>query len=273
MAAAASQLRWLTATRHVIFLLVALAVTVPFVARIYPGEFQPGPHAEKLFRKVDSLPPGTRVLLSLDFDPGSEAELLPMGIAILRHCYKKGLVPLVMTNYPTGVDLARLIVEQGAADAKKLWGKKVVSGTDYVYLGFRPGGINLLFKMGEDIKNAFQTDYYGKPTEDMKALQGLRSLRNLKLVIGMSASAWVETWIVYGADRFGFEYGAGATAVMAPDLYPFLQSGQMVGLRPTTRRSLSRRDAARWACRPSPPPMCSSSSWSWQPTSDSSSAG
>jgi hypothetical protein len=36
-------------------------------------------------------------------------------------------------------------------------------------------------------------------------------------------------WIAYGSDRFGFPLAAGTTAVSAPDLYPFYQSGQIVG--------------------------------------------
>jgi len=226
----AASLKRLAMIRHVIYLLVAAAVIVPFIARLHVGDFQPGPHATKLYKKLDSLPAGTRVLLSFDFDPGSDAELTPMGLALLRHCFKKDLVPLVMTNYPAGLDLARKIMEDAVDDSQKLWGKKKVSGRDYVLLGFRPGQVNLVLKMGENLKTAFETDYYGKPTVDMRALKGVRSLKDLKLVIGISSSAWVETWIIYGADRFGFEYGAGATAVMAPDLYPFLDTGQMVGL-------------------------------------------
>jgi hypothetical protein len=226
----AAALKKLTLARQVVYLLVAAAVIVPLVAKLDPGDFRPGPRAKMLFDKVDSLPPGTRVLLSFDFDPGSDAELTPMGVAILRHCFKKGLIPLVMTNYPAGLDLARRILESSVEDSQKLWGKKKVSGKDYIFLGFRPGGTSLVFKMGENIRNAFPNDYYGKATADMDALEPIRSLKDLKLVIDLSSSNWVEVWIMYGSDRFGFEYGAGATAVMAPDLYPFLESGQMVGL-------------------------------------------
>jgi len=70
----------------------------------------------------------------------------------------------------------------------------------------------------------------GKATEDMPALKGIQSLKDLELMVCVSSSIWVEWWILYGADRFKFEYAAGSTAVMVPDLYTFLQSGQMAGL-------------------------------------------
>jgi len=230
MAIPQAELRRLAIAKHVIFVLVAAAVIVPFVAKVYQRDFKPTSYAEDLFQKVHNLDANTRVLISLDFDPGSEAELLPMGVAILRHCFQQRLIPVVMTNYPSGVDLARTIVEEAVAKSEVDYGRKLTSGRDYAYLGFRPGGVNLVLNMGENLKGAFQTDYYGKPTEDMPALVGVQSLKDLKLVIDITSSAWVELWIVYGADRFGFEYGAGVTAVMGPDMYPFLQSGQVIGL-------------------------------------------
>ena len=230
MAVAASDLKKLARTRQMIYLLVAAAVIIPFLINWDQGEFKPDEHAEKLFRKVDSFEPGTRILLSFDFDPGSDAELTPMGVALLRHCFKKKLIPVVMTHYPTGVELARKTLQDAVDESEKLWGEKKVSGEDYVFLGFRPGDVNLVINMGENLKGAFEVDYYGKPTEEMPALKGIRSLKDLKLVICLSSSAWVEFWILYGADRFKFAYGAGATGVMVPDLYPWLDSGQMMGM-------------------------------------------
>ena len=47
------------------------------------------------------------------------------------------------------------------------------------------------------------------------------------LAAGDSIEFW---WIPYGQEKYGFPFAGGCTAVMAPDLFPFLQSGQMVGL-------------------------------------------
>jgi hypothetical protein len=64
----------------------------------------------------------------------------------------------------------------------------------------------------------------------MPALKGVQSLKDIPLAVDIAAGATVEMWIAYGRDRFGFDLGAGCTAVIAPDLYPFLQSKQLVGL-------------------------------------------
>ena len=47
--------------------------------------------------------------------------------------------------------------------------------------------------------------------------------------VDLAAGVHVDVWIVYGHDRFDFPLGAGTTAVIAPKLYPFLQTGQLVG--------------------------------------------
>jgi len=83
--------------------------------------------------------------------------------------------------------------------------------------------------MGENLRGAFPKDYYNEPTAGMEALEGVGSLKDIDLAIDIAAGNTIEMWIAYGSDRFGFPLGAGCTAVMAPDLYPFLQSEQLVG--------------------------------------------
>ena len=212
-----------TLPRQVIYLLVALAVLVPLLTwRAMP--VNPSPEVENLYDAVQALPAGSPVLLSFDYDPTSKEELYPMSLAILRHCFKRDLHPVVLTNWITNIDLCRELVNLTAAEAKK------ESGRDYVYLGWRPGMGQLILNMGENFKAAFDRDIDKKPTEGMPALAGVYSLRDIPLVVGIAAGGTTETWIAFGADRFKFKLGAGCTAVIAPDLYPYLQSKQLVGM-------------------------------------------
>ena len=230
MAVPAADLKKLARTRHIIYLLVAATVILPYLFNWTQEDFEPDDNTTDLFKKVDSLAPGTPVLISFDDDPGAEAELTPMGVALLRHCFKKDLIPVAMTHMPTGVDLARSTLTGAVNESERLWGKKKVSGVDYVFLGFRPGLVNLIIRMGGSVKGAFPSDGYGKPTADMPALRNLASLKDLELMVCLSSSNTVDTWLAYGADRYKFPYGAGVTAVMVPDLYPVLQTGQMLGM-------------------------------------------
>jgi hypothetical protein len=217
-------------TRHVIYLLVAAVVVLPYLFQL-PMPFKPSSWAEKLYHRVDSLKIGSHVLLSFDYDPASSAELNPMAQALLRHCFAKGLVPIVMTHWVTGVSQVEKLLRDTAEEVQKQTGKPVESGKDYVFLGFKPGTSNLVLNMGENLKAAFDKDFYKQPTESMPALTGVQSLKNIDMAVDLAAGTpGVEMWIVYGSDRFHFPLGAGTTAVQAPQLYPFIKSNQLVGL-------------------------------------------
>jgi hypothetical protein len=192
-----------------------------------PGK--PNHWSEEVYSKMDSLKPGSHVLLAFDYDPSSQAELLPMSRALLLHCFKKDLIPVMMTHIQQAVTLMTETAREAADESQKLWNKQKVAGRDYVVLGFRPGGTMLQLKMGESLKDAFEVDVLGNPTRDMPALVGLDSLKDLDFAVDVSATGTVEGWIGFGSDRFNFPLAAGTTAVMAPDLYPWAQSKQLVG--------------------------------------------
>ncbi|MFW6163544.1 MAG: hypothetical protein ACODAJ_12305, partial [Planctomycetota bacterium] len=198
------------------------AVVLPYIVPL-PMVFAPSPSARQLYDRVEALQQGSVVLFSFDYDPSAMAELYPMSLALLRHCFDRDLKPIVMTHWPNGVGLCRQLIEKTAVEAGK------TTGQDYVFLGYKPGYSDLVLNMGESIKVAFDRDFYGKATEGMGALEGIDSLKDVPLVVDIAAGQTPEMWILYGGDRFGFDLGVGCTAVIAPDLYPFLQSGQLCG--------------------------------------------
>jgi hypothetical protein len=200
------------------------AVVIAAILVDFPLPGKASQLVRNVYDGIEALEPGSVVLLSFDFDPSSKGELEPMVVAVLRHCFEKDLHPVVMTFWQSGVNLHKRLVEEAAKEA----GKK--PGEDYVFLGFKPGDVNLLLNMGESLTGAFDRDYYGKPTEGMPALGGVKSLKDIKYAVGFAAGNTTEMWIAYGRDRFNFPLAAGCTAVIAPDLYPFLQSGQLEGM-------------------------------------------
>jgi len=215
-------------SRQMIYILVGVAVVTSYLVDV-SQTFEPSPLARKVYDKVDSLKPGDHVLLAFDYDPSSEAELQPMALAMLRHCFKKGVIPVVMTHWISGLDLHKMACQEAADDANTHYSKKIVSGRDYVFLGNRPGWQQLILQMNENIKTAFDKDFFDQPTEGMKALEGVTSLKDCKLIVNLAAGATVEMWIAYGSDKVDVPFAAGTTAVMAPDLYPWIQSHQLIG--------------------------------------------
>jgi hypothetical protein len=216
--------RMLSIDRRIIFLVIGLCTLIPL---LYPVglAIKVSPEVRRVYDYIDSLPEGSVFLLSLDFDPASKPELYPQAVALLHHAFRKNLRVIGMTLWLPGTGMANEVVSRVAREEGK------VSGKDYAFLGWSPGGSSVIINMGQDLYKAFPTDYNDQPTADLPVLKGVRSLRDVNYVISLAAgSTGIETWYVFGKDKYKFELGGGCTGVIAPGLYPLLRSGQINGL-------------------------------------------
>jgi hypothetical protein len=216
--------RMLSLDRRLIFLLIAAVTLLPL---LYPVglPIRVSPEVRKVYDHMESLPEGSVLLLSLDFEPGGKPELYPMAITVLRHAFRKRLRVLGMTLWPAGTGLAEAVFSQVAQEGGKERGK------DYAFLGYAPGDANAIISLGQDFHAAFPTDYYGAKTADLPVLKGIRTLRDVQYVVSLSAGfPGLDTWYVYGKEKYGFELGGGCTAVSAPRFYPLIDTGQINGL-------------------------------------------
>lgn len=216
--------RLLKIDRRVIFLLIAVCTLGPLLKPVGLA-IKVSPEVHGVYDYIESLPEGSVFLLSLDFDPASKPELYPQAVALLRHAFKRNLRVVGMTLWVTGTGMAEEVIARTAREMGK------VNGQDYVFLGWSPGVGSLIITMGQDLYKAFPSDYYNKPTRDLTVLKGVATLRDVSYVVSLAAgTAGIETWYVFGKDKYKFELGGGCTGVIAPGLYPLLRSGQINGL-------------------------------------------
>ncbi|HJW86350.1 MAG: hypothetical protein HW390_155 [Candidatus Brocadiaceae bacterium] len=215
--------KYLRIDRRIIFAIITVAVIASLIVK-FELPIPASEPVQGIYEKIDSLPQGSRVMISFDYDPSSKEELQPMAIAFLHHCFSKDLKVIGMTHYTGAPGLADLAMNSVAKQYQKTYGE------DYVFLGYKPGGASLIINMGENLYTAFPKDFYGKDTATLPALQGVDSLRQINYLFDLAAGTMIETWLVYGKEKYKFEMGAGCTAVMGPDMYPFLQSKQLNGL-------------------------------------------
>ncbi|HID94282.1 MAG TPA: hypothetical protein EYP60_09340, partial [bacterium (Candidatus Stahlbacteria)] len=96
-----------TIDRRLIFVLVALAVIIPFVTRMTMGIRVSVP-VKEAYDAVNSLEPGSILLLAIDYDPASMPELQPMLMAILRHAFEKKLRVIFIGLWPLGPPLGHM---------------------------------------------------------------------------------------------------------------------------------------------------------------------
>ena len=210
--------------RRIIFFVIGLCTLVPL---LYPVglPIKGTPEVRAVYEYIESLPDGSVFLLSMDFDPASKPELEPQAIALLRHAFSRNLRVIAMTLWLPGTGLAEQTVNRVAQELGK------VNGEDYVFLGYSPGVGALIIGMGQDLYKAFPSDYYGNPTKKLAVLKDVPNLRHVNYVVSLAAGTpGVETWYLFGKDKYQFELGGGCTGVIAPGLYPLLRSGQINGL-------------------------------------------
>ena len=209
--------------RRYIYLALFLALTLPL---IFPPNFpqKMSPTVKSVFEFIDTLPPGSHVLLSADYDASVLPEVDPMYRAVLKHCILRGVIPVGMTLYPQGAVLAL----DAFKEAEEYLGAR--RDTDYVFLGYQAGFQAVILGIGENIKNVFPKDYFGTPIDSIPAMRGVKNYKDIALVISFSGSSVPVTWVIYAYSKYHQKVAAAVTAVSAADFYPYIQTGQFVGM-------------------------------------------
>src|SRR3990172_1566908 len=205
--------------RRIIYVIVALAIIIPL---LWPMglPIHTTPPVEAVYKDIDKLPAGSRVWIAFDYDPSSQPELQPMALALLKHCFSKKLRVITMTLWPGGPNL----IVQALDEMKKEFG--VVDGTDFVNMGYKPGGYLVIIGAGQNIKDTFTTDMFGKSTGPMPILSDIKSMKDIDYCVEIGAGNSIDWWIAYGHQQYGYPLAIGCTAVSATQYYPYLGSGQ-----------------------------------------------
>lgn len=219
--------------RRWIFLLILLASIVPLLLSLQPRFFVDAP-TQSLFDYVDKIEPGGRpLMMSFDYDPQVAPELDPMARAMLRHCFARGVPVIGISFAPQGDAIGEAIITQIVREQNRMrreQGQDTLRyGHDYSFFGFRPGFTIVVLMMGQDIHRALPADNYKNPTDSLPMMARVRNYDDIAMVMSLAGSSYPYSWIIFAHTKFGVKIGAGQTAVMAPDNYPFLQTGQLVG--------------------------------------------
>jgi len=218
--------------RRWIYLVVWIVVMVPL---LLPFKIKPKPTSpvEKLFSYIDTMPAEKALVISVDFTPDTRAELQPMVVALLRHAFATKRPAGVLAMQVYGLGLGEEALRQVAAEFNAhatTHEDSVINGEDYVYWGWTTPALTVMLGMGERITNVFPVDYYGSGTESLPIMRGIRNYDDVGVLVSVAASAMPLSWIVYAQTQFGVHLSCGITAVSAADYYPYVNSGQFVGM-------------------------------------------
>jgi hypothetical protein len=208
--------------RRWLFLAMGLAIVVPLLFPIgLPIDIQP--QVRSVYEAVRGLPAGSKLLVSADYDPGSGPEVQPFMEALFTLAFERDLDVVAFTLWPAGPPMIDRAYERTKGSTRY--------GEDFVNLGFKEGRIIVMTKMGESIVKTFPTDDHGTPLRDLPIMRGLDALGDapLLVLVGSGFPGPIE-WLPQVQGRYIDRVVAATTSVMAPDLIPFLDSGQLAGL-------------------------------------------
>lgn len=212
-----------TIDRRYIYVLLVITVVLPFLLKIILP-IRVSPPVMRAYEAIDTLKPGSVLMVSIDYDPTSMPEIQPMLISILRHAFSKGIKVIMMGHIPLGIPVGQLGLEQVAEEMGMKYGE------DYVNLGYRPGYTAVMVTMGRAIREIFLSDYRGTPIDELPIMKNIHNYDQIDLLLSLAHGYAPELWAQFAGARYGQRIIVGCTAVVAPDLYPYLQSGQIEGL-------------------------------------------
>jgi hypothetical protein len=209
--------------RHLVFLVVLLAVTVPLLLNTRLTH-SASDETKQFYANIDSLPSGSVVLMSFDFEASAFAEIKPLAEAVLRHCFRQNLRVIGLSLFAEGTALGEQTLSHIATEKSKVY------GTDYVYLGFRPQYTAAILAIGESLPQEYPTDYFGSNTATMPVLFGITNYDQIATVISITDGGMPTYWVDYAVTRYHARLQTVLTATMATSFYPYLSSGQIRGL-------------------------------------------
>lgn len=210
--------------RRILYTLIFLSVIIP---TLFPLSL-PTPVTQEtvaFYEAVNAIPDGSRVLFPFDCWPSTLAETEPMAVAALRHCFRKNLRVVALSNVGMG---GPSVIERVLLQVAGEFGKQY--GTDYVNLGYKANYQAVLLGMGSKIEDIYPTDYRGTRLADLPLMREVPNYDSLVFTVIISDNAMVDYWVSLVNARFGMPMAAGVTAVMAPKQLSYVQAHQLQGL-------------------------------------------
>lgn len=214
--------------RRIIYAVVFLSLSIPLISPI-GMQVSVDPSTEALYALIDGLPSGSRVMVSMDTSPGGYGELSSGAAAVLNHLAQKDIKVIAVGFFDTGPSLMETAFGGSAYKSK-------VYGTDYTNLGYLAGAENAISAVAKNIPGSFPKDYRGNDTAGQPVMQGVKTAKDLALVITISSGTpGVPEWIRQVGDPMDVPIATLLVAVNVPNMTPYLQAKQLVGMIPSMK--------------------------------------
>jgi hypothetical protein len=221
--------------RRWIFLAMALAVAGPIIWVGITGKTFPESARAPVygaFNTIQNAAPGSKVLISFDFDPASAGELQPMATALLHHCAARGHKLYCMTLWAPATPLIDSTLNDVVI---RHFGTQYTYGQNYVNLGFQAGNEGVMKQLITNVPGAFPNDSKGTPVGNIPMMEGIKRINDFDVLVSVSAGyPGAKEWVQYCVSTVltsddPIKFVAGSTGVQTPQIMPYFPV-QMAGV-------------------------------------------
>jgi hypothetical protein len=188
---------------------------------------------QHLYDAVDAAPAGPGqeklILLETTFAANTLGENGLQTRAIVRHMMLTHKRFAVISIDQQGAKLGPAIVNELAPYYGYEYGK------DWISFGLQLGVTPFYKSFLKDVIGTVKTDSIKhQPLPSYPIMRGIKTIKEIPLLLEMTASASIYPWFQYvqPATTPRLKIGYGPTGVMVAEAYPFLDSGQLIGMAP-----------------------------------------
>jgi len=214
--------------RRIIFFLIGLSVLIPLIKPEWVKlPIKIDNNTRIVYDSISSLKEGDKVLLSFEYGASTKPEVHPMAIALLKHLFSKGVKVYIVSLWPEGPIMAKLAIEE-IIDSNLF---NIQDGIDYVMFDYKVGGSIVIKNIADDFRGIYKQDYNRKSINELKIMEGVRSVEDFDFVFDFSAGVPGNAeWVQYACDPKKVPLSSGCTSIMVTDAIPYVESGQLKGI-------------------------------------------
>lgn len=210
----------------ILFILLAWSTYKPIKLSITPTE-----NPKRLYAAVEACPDDKVIFIMGFWGFGTQGENWPQFESIVYHCLKSKKKFAFMGTDALSIHLYNQIVEDMIRETKS----DAVYGVDWINFGFKapPAALTSYYvAFSDDVRGFVQKDYRDKDIASYPIMQNIRKADDFHLIYEIAAGLdGIYNWIGVIKPRYPRPlYGGAVTAIVAPDAYPYVNSGQLVAL-------------------------------------------
>jgi len=215
--------------RRVIYVLLLLSIIIPMLLPQVEFPILPSQQSKDFYTGIENVAektPAKIVIVDGFWASGTRGEQQWQTQAIFTHLMKRHLKFAMLSFDTQNKTLMPAIADKLAPQFGYEYGR------DYINFGYRPNSVfqQTVKGMVNDIPGTIKKDARAQPIASYPIMNGIKDSKDVGAVIDITPVSSVGVWIglFQGASQTPLFYAP--TAVMAPEGYPYLDSGQISGI-------------------------------------------